>query len=114
MENIFFKFCFDVHEYYGGDGTNLFFSCLLFIFYYLLSISLFIYLVIYYLFNLIILFTFLQNLEFAMKAAGLEHNGIKAYYRFITETRNVELHVPLMIIIGKSLAPSFFKNVVLF
>ena len=26
-ENIFFKFCFDVHDYYGGDG-NVFLLCL--------------------------------------------------------------------------------------
>ncbi len=35
-----------------------------------------------------------------MKAARLELNGLKTYFRWITETHNFDLHVPMMILIG--------------
>ena len=34
-----------------------------------------------------------------MKSAGLELNGLRAYYKFINEKEKRDLHVPLMILI---------------
>jgi hypothetical protein len=43
-----------------------------------------------------------------MKSAGLELNGLRAYYKFINEKEKRDLHVPLMILIDYKYARYLF------
>lgn len=50
------------------------------------------------------------GIEFAMKSAALELNGLRAYYKFITQKNRRELHVPLMILIDYKYSSCFLLS----